>query len=55
MIRLCFAPVSSPSTTSKKRDNYAEKLEQEILDLKITIDQGPNEHEDICEKCDVSG
>ncbi|GAN08623.1 hypothetical protein MAM1_0215c08138 [Mucor ambiguus] len=52
--RLCFAPVSSPSTISMKKDNYAEKLEQEILDLKITIDQEPNEHEDICKGCDIS-
>ncbi|KAL9558067.1 hypothetical protein MBANPS3_001090 [Mucor bainieri] len=52
--KLCFAPVSSPSTISKKRDNYAEKLEREILDLKITIDQEANEHEDLCQECDIS-
>lgn len=45
--------MSSPSTISKKRDNYAEQLEQEILDLKIAIDQEPNEHEDLCKECDV--
>ncbi|KAK4512653.1 uncharacterized protein ATC70_003357 [Mucor velutinosus] len=52
--RLCFAPVSSPSTIAKKKDNYAEKLEREILDLKITINQELNEHEDLCKKCDMS-
>lgn len=45
--------MSSPSTISKKRDNYAEQLEQEILDLKIAIDLEPNEHEDLCKECDV--
>ncbi|KAI8641580.1 hypothetical protein BD408DRAFT_417821 [Parasitella parasitica] len=53
--RLCFTPLSSsPSTISKKRDNYAEKLEKEILDLKITVDQELNEHEDLCKDCDKS-
>lgn len=51
--RLCFAPVSTPSATIKKREHYAEQLQQEILDLKITSEQEVNQHEDVCKQSDV--